>query len=130
MHACLSVDEILRLVVRELVGSQAKATAAALACCCKTFEDPGLDVLWETQDRLLPLLKSLPEDVWYEGGCIVSALISHGVFFPQPFGSKVFQEAPNDPRMGPRPELRSEDADAWQSRPPLFGRSHGSVLRH
>ena len=73
MHACLNVDEILRLIVSELVGLEAKAAAAALACCCKSFEDPVLDTLWETQNRLLPLLKSLPVDVWNEGGCTVSA---------------------------------------------------------
>jgi hypothetical protein len=67
MHPCLSVDEILRLIACELVGSKAKATAVTLACCCKSFEDPGLDVLWKTQSRLPPLLISLPGDVWNEG---------------------------------------------------------------
>jgi hypothetical protein len=65
MHACLSVDEILRLIACKLVESEAKATAVSLACCCKGFEDPALDALWETQDLFL-LLKSLPEDVWEE----------------------------------------------------------------
>jgi len=72
MDACLSVDEIVRLIAYELVGSRAKATAVALACCRKTFEDPVLDALWETQEKLLPLLKSLPGDVWNESGCTVS----------------------------------------------------------
>ena len=67
MHAFLSVDEIFRLIACELVASEAKATAVALACCCKTFEGPVLDALWETQDQLFPLLKSLPESVWKEG---------------------------------------------------------------
>jgi hypothetical protein len=58
------VDEILRLLAHQLVGSEAKATAVALACCHKSFEDPILDALWGTQDRLFPLLKSLPGDVW------------------------------------------------------------------
>ena len=71
MHACLNVDEIIRLIVHQLVRSRAKATAVALACCCKNFEDPVLDVLWETQDGLLPLLKSLPVDVW-DNECTVS----------------------------------------------------------
>jgi hypothetical protein len=66
MHACLSVDEILRSLAYKLVGSEANATVVALACCCKSFEDPALDALWETQDRLLPLLKIFPEDVWEE----------------------------------------------------------------
>ena len=73
MHACLNVDEIVRLIAGELVESKTKAAAVALASCCKGFEGPVLDVLWETQDGLLPLLKSLPGDVWNEGGYAVSA---------------------------------------------------------
>ena len=72
MHPCLYVDEIVRLIAHELVAFNAQATSVALACCCKTFEDPVLDILWETQSRVLPLLKSLPGDVWDEGGCSVS----------------------------------------------------------
>ena len=63
MHLCLNVDEILRIIARELVESK-KATALSLACCCKSLEDPMLEALWETQDELPPLLESLPEDVW------------------------------------------------------------------
>jgi len=64
MHTCLRVDEIVRLLACELVVSGGKAAAAALARCCKNFEDPVLDALWGTQDRLLPLLETFPEDVW------------------------------------------------------------------
>jgi len=64
MHHCLGVDEILRLLAYELVASEAKATAVALACCDKNFEDPVLDALWGTQDRLTPLLKCFPQEVW------------------------------------------------------------------
>jgi len=73
MHACLNVDEVVRLIVRELVLSSGKGAAVALACCRKSFEDPVLDTLWETQHRMLPLLKSFPGDVWNEGLCTVSA---------------------------------------------------------
>ena len=73
MHACLNVDEIVRLIARELARPGAKADAVALACCRKSFEDPVLDTLWEIQNRLLPLFKSFPEDVWDEGGRPVSA---------------------------------------------------------
>ena len=77
MHPCLSVDEILRLIACELVASRAKRTAVALACCCKSSEDPTLDALWETQDGLLPLLKSLPGDVWRaEAGQFVSRVMA------------------------------------------------------
>ena len=75
MHDYLGEDDILRLLARELVASGAKATAVSLACCCKIFEDPALDELWETQYQLFPLLKSLPGDIWEEkDGCLVSPL--------------------------------------------------------
>jgi len=73
MHACLHVDEIVRLIVCELVASENKAAAVTLACCCKSFEDPVLDALWETQDQLIPLLKTFPKDVWNKSESIVSA---------------------------------------------------------
>jgi len=73
MHVCLNVDEIVRLVAYELVTSGGMKTAVALACCCKSLEDPVLDTLWERQVRLLPLLKSFPGDVWNDGACAVSA---------------------------------------------------------
>jgi len=73
MHPCLNVDEIVRLIACELVASRGKRTAVGLASCSRSFEDPVLDTLWETQDQLHPLLKSLPGDVWNDGGCTVSA---------------------------------------------------------
>ena len=94
MHACLNVDEIIRLIIHQLVRSRAKATAVALACCCKNFEDPVLDVLWEAQDGLLPLLKSLPADVWNEGGYTVSAPITHTSFSLNSFIRKSFKRPP------------------------------------
>jgi len=66
MHACLSVDEIVRLLACELVAAGGKLTAVALACCHKTLEDPVLDVLWGIQDRLYPLLETFPASVWDE----------------------------------------------------------------
>ena len=75
MHPCFGVDEILRLFACELVASEEKAAAVALACCCKGFEDPVLDALWEAQDGLTPLLKCFPPDVWkIEDGRLVSPL--------------------------------------------------------
>ena len=76
MHPCLNVDEILRIVTCQLLKLEAKATAVSLACCCRNFGDPVLDELWETQDRLTPLLKCLPEGVWEEeeDGSLVSQL--------------------------------------------------------
>ena len=72
MHACLNVDEIVRLIACELVASGGRGTAVALACCRKSLEDPVLDALWVKQHRFFQLLKSFPGDVWNEGGCTVS----------------------------------------------------------
>ena len=82
MHACLKVDEIIRLIAREVVASGAETTAVALACCCRDFEDPVLDPLWETQENLLPLLRSLPGDIWNGSGCTVSATTACISSFP------------------------------------------------
>ena len=60
MHPCLYVDEIVRLIAHELVASKGHAASVALACCCKSFEDPALDALWETNGRLSRLFKSFP----------------------------------------------------------------------
>ena len=67
MHPCFYVDEIVRLIACELVTSKGHGTAVALACCCKGFEAPVLDVLWETLELLDPLFKTLPGDVWRDG---------------------------------------------------------------
>jgi len=76
MHACLNVDEIVRLITHELVASRREATVVALACCCKSFEDPALDVLWAKWDFLLPLLGVFPGDVWNDDECTVSGPIT------------------------------------------------------
>ena len=104
MHPCLNVDEIVRLIAGKLIESKTNATAIALACCCQSFEDPALDALWGTQDKLLPLLKSLPGDVWNEGGCTVSVSTTRSYIytqtnntrflFPQLFVRKSFKRSP------------------------------------
>jgi hypothetical protein len=81
MHACLSIYEIIRIIARELVALEAKATAVALASSCKSLEDPVLGESWRTQDRLLPLLKSFPGDAWkVEEGRFVSLVESSKCF--------------------------------------------------
>ena len=101
MHPCLGVDEILRLLAYELVTSGAKAATVILACCCKGFEDPMLDALWETQDRFLPLLKSLPEDVWkVDAGKFVSPPVAFGFPPPNHPAGEVFQTNPDKSGMG------------------------------
>jgi len=81
MHRCLSVDDILGLLACELVASEAEATAVALACCCKGFQDPVLDAVWGTQDRLTPLLKCFPQEVWEERSGNIVGHIMAATFF-------------------------------------------------
>lgn len=107
MHPCLRVDEILKILACELVASGAKATAVALASCCKSFEDPALDVLWKTQDRLLPLLKSLPGDVWkVEAGHFVSPPVVFAASSPNYSTGEVFHQNPNESGMESFPKIR------------------------
>ena len=112
MHSCLNVDEILRLIACELVALEAKATSVALACCCKSFEEPALDALWETQNWLTPLLKCFPRGVWDEqDGRIVSPLTTFVFHVFNHLVSKDFQENPDESRMGPFPKVCSKDAE-------------------
>ena len=111
MHPCLCIDEILRPIAREVVASGWKETAVALACCCKSFEDPVLDVLWETQDGLAPLLETLPQDVWEPGGYSVCfPAIDPFPIFSSTFLT-VFQETPDETGMCSLPRIFSKDAN-------------------
>ena len=100
MHPCLNTDEIVRLIACELVASKSKATAVALVCSHKAFQDPVLDALWETQEKLLPLFKTLPGDVWNKGGCKVSALTIH-VSLPSTIWFESVSKDSQRPQNGP-----------------------------
>jgi len=116
MHPCLNVDEVLRLLACKLVASGAKAAAVSLACCCRSFEDPLLDALWETQDGLLPLLKSLPGDVWkVEKGQFVSPLTAF-IFSSDCSAKEVFRQTPNEGRVVSFSKIRSRNAEAQSGR--------------
>ena len=73
MHACLNVDEIMRVITHELVASSRDGAAVSLVCRRKSLEDPAPDALWAKQGSLYPLLESPPSDVWKEGGHSVGA---------------------------------------------------------
>jgi len=115
MHPCLHVDEITRLIARELVRSGGRATAVALACCCKSFENPALDALWETQEELVPLLKSLPRDVWDPHTCMVCSDNMIRITFSQPLIPTVIRETADKTGMGPLPGIRSKDANTQRT---------------
>ncbi|KAJ7730090.1 hypothetical protein DFH07DRAFT_849364 [Mycena maculata] len=71
MHRCWDVAEITRIVF-ELLGpthwsdavSPTMKALTALARTCRGFSDPALDLLWESQLGIVPLLKCLPSHVW------------------------------------------------------------------
>ena len=64
MHLCFREEKIVRHIALHLVGAKQKASAVALACCCKSFEDPALDALWATEASFDNLQGVLPREVW------------------------------------------------------------------
>ena len=94
MHSCLCIDEVVRLIACELVESGGKSTSVALACCCKSLEDPVLDLLWQTQNELLPLLATFPRDVWNDSECTVSPLTMRAFSLLNDLARKSFRRLP------------------------------------
>ena len=65
MHHIFLIDELVKEVTRHLfVWNAPQRFMLDWALTCSTISDPALDVLWETQDSLINLLKTLPSDVW------------------------------------------------------------------
>ena len=61
MHRCLQIQELLSIIFRYV---RIQKTLARLARTCTDFRDPALNVLWHTQNTLLPLFKCLPRNAW------------------------------------------------------------------
>lgn len=65
MHHIFQIDELVREITRHMfVWYIPHRFVLGWALTCKTVSDPALDVLWETQDSLINLLKTLPSDIW------------------------------------------------------------------
>ena len=65
MHACLRVHEILANIFAGIITDDpidlfGRGTLGSLARTCKTFTEPALDALWDTQPGLFQLLANLP----------------------------------------------------------------------
>ena len=74
-HLIFQIDEILRPIAT-YVGQASRPTAIDFARCCRAFEEPALQPLWEST-TLGNLMHLFPEDVLYFGGpgiCVVCAL--------------------------------------------------------
>lgn len=65
MHHLFEIDELVREITRHMFAwHPPQRFVLDWALTCKTISDPVLDVLWETQDSLINLLKTLPSDIW------------------------------------------------------------------
>ncbi|KAJ7870682.1 hypothetical protein B0H13DRAFT_1896095 [Mycena leptocephala] len=66
MQTSLQIREICDMVAGQLDPKNPSDSAAlvALSRTCKAFSDPALDVLWETQDTILHLLRCFPRDIF------------------------------------------------------------------
>ena len=65
MHHIFEIDELVRDITRHMFAwYPPQGFVLDWALTCKTISNPALDVLWETQDSLINLLKTLPSDIW------------------------------------------------------------------
>lgn len=64
MHRCLHMPEIISEILDYSHGNYYDRTVANAAMSCKTFLNPGLDILWREQLVLAPLIKCMPSDLW------------------------------------------------------------------
>ncbi|KAJ7613396.1 hypothetical protein FB45DRAFT_842767 [Roridomyces roridus] len=74
MHRGLGIPEILSNICelipndteRDLhcLDSGTNHTLAALARTCRAFQNPALDVLWNSQFTILNVIRCMPEDIW------------------------------------------------------------------
>ncbi|KAF9236359.1 hypothetical protein BU15DRAFT_77074 [Melanogaster broomeanus] len=88
MHSCFLLPELTLHIVSFLADDRSTSTSsssryltnardvARLARTCKALSEPALDVLWNTQHSLAPLVMCLPQDVWYLGGSGRKTIVS------------------------------------------------------
>jgi hypothetical protein len=68
MHHCLDITEILHIIFKNFHIYGSRYNLLSLAFVSKAFHEPALDLLWELQGSLLPLIKTFPADLWKEEG--------------------------------------------------------------
>ncbi|RDB18201.1 hypothetical protein Hypma_000501 [Hypsizygus marmoreus] len=86
MHRCLEIREIQRIIFDALsmLGEEELPTLARLARTCRSFSDSALDVLWEYQANLCPLIQVMPPDLWavFEGSDMAQTEMYEEESFP------------------------------------------------
>ncbi|KAF7966567.1 hypothetical protein HWV62_37871, partial [Athelia sp. TMB] len=71
MHHCLELPEIVSNIAEEVAADEDKgpspwATLASFARTCRVISEPALDSLWKVQSSLVPLLQTMPADLWWK----------------------------------------------------------------
>lgn len=69
LHPCLKIPELLAVIFESLYrlnSPDGRASLARLARTCRLFHDSALDMLWQTQVTLFPLIKLFPEELRVE----------------------------------------------------------------
>lgn len=70
MHRCLWISEIVVNIAEEVLLDEewevpaSWDTLAKLARTCRMFSEPSLNALWRFQSSLMPLLRTMPDDLW------------------------------------------------------------------
>ena len=62
-YRVFKISELARHIASHLTVISRK-NALNLACACRCLEEPVLSTIWEDQERLEALLKTLPEENW------------------------------------------------------------------
>lgn len=65
MHRCLKIPELLTCIIEFTDTPHALVN---LAVTRRSFSGIALDVLWNIYGDLVPLLKLMPADLWYQDG--------------------------------------------------------------
>ncbi|KIJ12276.1 hypothetical protein PAXINDRAFT_101289 [Paxillus involutus ATCC 200175] len=63
MHRCLEITEILLEIFELVFNDDCYPNLASLARTCRSFNGPALDVLWQDQSSLLPLVRCFPREI-------------------------------------------------------------------
>ena len=65
MNQVFYIEELVQRIASSADDEPAgSASLLALACCCKSLEDPVMEVLWQRQKDLQIVLRTLPADCW------------------------------------------------------------------
>lgn len=66
MHRCLTINEILAIIVRDLLSPYShqddRRNLTAMALTCKTFYEPAMRESWHTVEDISRLAHTLPSD--------------------------------------------------------------------